>query len=145
MRHVDLALSARWIVPIEPHGVLEEHVVLVDAGRIVAVAHRDDAAREYLPREELDLPQHVLLPGLVNAHTHTAMALMRGIADDVPLASWLSDHIWPRESRFVSPEFVHDGVMLGAVRAAGLGRLAADQAGAVAALPERIAALAPAG
>ena len=113
-RHVDLALSARWILPIEPPGVLADHVVLVDAGRIVAVAPREHAARDYLPRESLELPDHVLMPGLVNAHTHTAMSLMRGIADDVPLASWLSDHIWPREAKFVSPEFVYDGALLGA-------------------------------
>jgi 5-methylthioadenosine/S-adenosylhomocysteine deaminase len=54
----------------------------------------------------------VLVPGFVNAHTHSAMALMRGIADDVPLQPWLRDHIWPREARFVSPEFVHDGTLL---------------------------------
>jgi 5-methylthioadenosine/S-adenosylhomocysteine deaminase len=113
-RHVDLALSARWILPIEPPGVLADHVVLVDAGRIVAVAPREHAARDYLPRESLELADHVLMPGLVNAHTHTAMSLMRGIADDVPLASWLSDHIWPREAKFVSPEFVYDGALLGA-------------------------------
>ena len=113
-RHVDLALCAAWVLPIEPDGVLTDHVVLVDAGRIVAVTTRDDAARDYLPRETIELARHVLMPGLVNAHTHAAMSLMRGIADDVPLPAWLSDHIWPRESRFVSPEFVYDGVMLGA-------------------------------
>jgi 5-methylthioadenosine/S-adenosylhomocysteine deaminase len=113
-RHVDLALSARWILPIEPPGVLADHVVLVDAGRIVAVAPREHAARDYLPRESLELADHVLMPGLVNAHTHAAMSLMRGIADDVPLASWLSDHVWPREAKFVSPEFVYDGALLGA-------------------------------
>jgi 5-methylthioadenosine/S-adenosylhomocysteine deaminase len=113
-RHVDLALAARWILPIEPQAVLTDHVLLVDAGRIVAVASREEAARDYLPRESIELDRHVLMPGLVNAHTHTAMSLLRGIADDVPLATWLSDHIWPREAKFVSPEFVHDGVLLGA-------------------------------
>ncbi|HVE49364.1 MAG TPA: TRZ/ATZ family hydrolase [Casimicrobiaceae bacterium] len=113
-RHVDLALRARWILPIEPEGVLTDHVVLVDAGRVVAVAARDDAERDYLPRETIDLEEHALLPGLINAHTHAAMSLLRGIADDVPLATWLSDHIWPREAKFVSPEFVHDGALLGA-------------------------------
>jgi 5-methylthioadenosine/S-adenosylhomocysteine deaminase len=113
-RHVDLALSAAWILPIEPAGTLAGHVVLIDSGRIVAVVPREQAARDYLPRHALDFDRHVLMPGLVNAHTHTAMTLLRGIADDIPLASWLADHIWPREAKFVSPEFVHDGVLLGA-------------------------------
>ena len=60
------------------------------------------------------LARHVLLPGLVNAHTHAAMSLFRGIADDLPLARWLEDHIWPREARSVAPEFVYDGVRLAA-------------------------------
>ena len=59
-------------------------------------------------------PSHVLIPGLVNAHTHTAMTLLRGIADDVPLKPWLEQYIWPREGRFVSSEFVFDGTLLGA-------------------------------
>jgi 5-methylthioadenosine/S-adenosylhomocysteine deaminase len=53
------------------------------------------------------------MPGLVNAHGHTAMTLLRGIADDLPLKPWLEEHIWPREGRFVAPEFVFDGTMLG--------------------------------
>ena len=113
-RPVDLAVAAEWILPIEPAGVLTGHAVLVDRGRIVAIAPRDEAQRDYLPRESIALDGRLLMPGLVNAHTHTAMTLMRGIADDVPLSTWLADHIWPREAKFVSPEFVHDGVLLGA-------------------------------
>ena len=111
---VDLALSAAWVVPIEPDGALAAHTVVIDGGRIVAVVPDPEAERDYLPRERLALDHHVLLPGLVNAHAHTAMTLLRGIADDVPLDAWLNAHIWPREAKFVSPEFVHDGVTLGA-------------------------------
>ena len=114
MRHVDLAISAKWIVPVEPAGALTRHVVLVDGGLIVDVVPEAAAASRYLPRERVTLDRHVLLPGLVNAHTHTAMTLLRGIADDAPLAAWLEQHIWPREAKFVSPEFVHDGVAIGA-------------------------------
>ena len=113
-RQVDLSISARWIVPIEPAGALTGHTLVADAGRIVAVVPDAIAARDYVPRERIALDRHVLLPGLINAHTHTAMTLMRGVADDVPLATWLEQHIWPREAKFVSPEFVHDGVLLGA-------------------------------
>ena len=73
-----------------------------------------DADEAYEPRQRHAFPTHVLLPGLVNAHTHTAMSLLRGIADDVPLKAWLEHEIWPREARFVSPEFVYDGTLLGA-------------------------------
>ena len=114
MRHVDLALTAAYVIPVEPAGVLRGHTVLVDGGRIVAVEPPEVAARDYLPRARVDLPRHALLPGLVNAHTHAAMSLMRGIADDLHLEDWLRDHIWPREARFVTPEFVHDGVLLAA-------------------------------
>jgi len=111
---VDLRLDARWIVPIEPAGVLEHHTVVIDGGRIVAVVPTASAEREYAARERLVLPTHALLPGLVNAHTHAAMTLLRGIADDVPLQTWLEQHIWPRESEFVSPDFVHDGTLIAA-------------------------------
>jgi 5-methylthioadenosine/S-adenosylhomocysteine deaminase len=114
MRHVDLAITAAFVVPVEPAGVLHGHTVLVDGGRIVAVAAPAAAGRDFLARTRVDLPRHALLPGLVNAHTHSAMALLRGVADDVHLDEWLRDHIWPREARFVTPEFVHDGVLLAA-------------------------------
>jgi 5-methylthioadenosine/S-adenosylhomocysteine deaminase len=111
---VDLCIDARWIVPIEPAGALTEHTLVVDRGRIVALAPTASAERDFAPRERVALSTHALFPGLVNAHTHAAMALLRGIADDVPLKPWLEQHIWPREGRFVSPEFVHDGTLLAA-------------------------------
>ena len=114
MRHVDLAITAKFVIPVEPAGVLHRHTVLVDAGRIVAIAPPDVAGRDFLPRTRIDLPRHALLPGLVNAHTHSAMSLLRGIADDLHLDDWLRGHIWPREARFVTPEFVYDGVLLAA-------------------------------
>jgi 5-methylthioadenosine/S-adenosylhomocysteine deaminase len=114
MQAVDLRLDARWVIPVEPAGVLEAHAVLVDAGRIVAVVPADRADAAYAPRQRVVLPRHALLPGLVNAHTHAAMSLFRGVADDVPLQSWLEQHIWPLEGRFVTPEFVYDGTRLAA-------------------------------
>lgn len=111
---VDLRIDARWIVPVEPAGALSDHALVIDAGRIVALLPAVKADQQFHPRSRIALGSHALLPGLVNAHTHTAMTLLRGIADDVPLKRWLEEHIWPRESRFVSPEFVHDGALLGA-------------------------------
>ncbi len=114
MQTVDLRIDAPWIVPVEPAGVLAGHAILVDARR-----DRRDRSRRASPTRPSRRARracwrsHVLIPGLVNAHTHTAMALMRGIADDVPLKPWLEQHIWPCEGRFVSPEFVYDGTLLG--------------------------------
>ena len=112
LQDVDLAIEARYVVPVVPAGALEHHSVVVDGGRIVAVAPTAEARARYRARTIVRRPTHVLVPGLVNAHAHSAMALMRGIADDLPLATWLEQHIWPREGRHVSPEFVRDGTLL---------------------------------
>jgi len=114
MTAVDLRVDARWIVPIEPSGALTAHALIVDGGRVVDLLPAFAADARYAPRERAMLPRHVLLPGLVNAHTHAAMTLFRGIADDVSLTEWLNEHVWPRETRFVSPEFVYDGARLAA-------------------------------
>jgi 5-methylthioadenosine/S-adenosylhomocysteine deaminase len=113
-RPVDLTIDARWIVPVEPAGTLADHSLVVDGGRIVAVLPSSSVQNEFAPRSRVSLPAHVLMPGLVNAHTHAAMSLLRGIADDIPLKPWLTEHIWPREGRYVSEEFVHDGTLLAA-------------------------------
>jgi 5-methylthioadenosine/S-adenosylhomocysteine deaminase len=111
---VDLRIDARWIVPVEPAVALAHHSLIVDQGRIVAVTPTHDAESRFIAREHVTLSTHVLLPGLVNAHTHAAMTLLRGIADDTALQPWLEQHIWPREERFLSPQFVHDGTLLAA-------------------------------
>jgi len=113
-REVDLRIDARWIVPVDPAGVLHDHALIVDREHIAAIVPTAQADAAYAPRASVSLPEHVLIPGLVNAHTHAAMTLLRGIADDVPLKAWLEEHIWPREGRFVAPDFVHDGTLLGA-------------------------------
>jgi 5-methylthioadenosine/S-adenosylhomocysteine deaminase len=113
-RTVDLRIDARWVIPVEPPGTLHDHALVVDDGRIVAIVPFADADRTFAARTQVALPEHILIPGLVNAHTHAAMTLLRGIADDVPLKQWLEREIWPREGRFVAPEFVYDGTLLGA-------------------------------
>ena len=106
-------ISSRWVVPVEPYGtVLENHSVAVREGAIEAVLPTDEAVSAYPGHARVDLPEHVLIPGLVNLHTHAAMTLMRGMADDLPLMRWLQEHIWPAESRHVSPQFVRDGTLL---------------------------------
>ena len=110
---VDLCIEARWVVPVEPHGVvLEDHTVVVDKDRIVALLPTAEARSAYAPRERTELGDHVLIPGLINTHTHNPMTLLRGLADDLPLMVWLQQHIWPAEAKVIGPEFVRDGVEL---------------------------------
>lgn len=112
MTHVDTLINARWVIPVEPDGVVHEYYsVAIARGNIVALLPTD-AADRYDARETIDLPQHALIPGLINAHTHAAMSLFRGLADDLPLMEWLKDHVWPAEAKWVSPEFVRDGTEL---------------------------------
>lgn len=106
---LDLLLFPTWLVPIEPAGiVLRDHALGVRAGRIVLIAPRSETA-QYIARETLELTGMLLAPGLVNAHGHAAMTLFRGLADDLPLTTWLREHIWPAESRWVDEAFVQAG------------------------------------
>jgi 5-methylthioadenosine/S-adenosylhomocysteine deaminase len=113
MRHCDYLIAARWCVPVEPAGqVLENHAVAVIDGRIAAVLPVAEAREAFQPSVSIERPGHVLIPGLVNAHCHAAMTLFRGLADDLPLESWLREGIWPVERRFASAELVRDGTEL---------------------------------
>eukprot|EP00440_Ansanella_granifera_P019606 gb/GFBE01021299.1/.p1 GENE.gb/GFBE01021299.1/~~gb/GFBE01021299.1/.p1 ORF type:complete len:480 (+),score=78.65 gb/GFBE01021299.1/:1-1440(+) len=93
------SIHARWVAPVESgmSDVLEDHVVCIEDGRITAIMPRQDFAGE----PDLHLPTHILIPGLVNAHTHTPMTLLRGYADDLPLNEWLFNHIFPTEGKFI--------------------------------------------
>jgi len=114
MQTIDTLITAAQVVPVEPRGALADHAVAIDAGRIVALLPSAQARARFEAREVVVLERHALIPGLVNLHCHAAMTLMRGIADDVALMSWLKDHIWPAEAKHVSDEFVHDGSLLAA-------------------------------
>ncbi len=110
--HADLRIDPEWIVPVEPaRAVLYRQSLLVRDGRIAAIIPRD-LAEDWECKEHIVLPGHVLIPGLVNLHTHAAMTLLRGYADDLPLMTWLQEHIWPAEGRHMSPDFVRDGTRI---------------------------------
>lgn len=110
---IDLLIRPEWIIPIEPVGVtLAGHSLAIDDGRIVAVLPNVAALQRFTARQTLDLPGQVVLPGLINLHTHAAMSLLRGYADDLQLMRWLSERIWPAEARHATPEFVHAGTLL---------------------------------
>lgn len=113
MQTVDTLIHAAWIVPVEPDDrVLDDHSLAIHEGRLVAVLPTADARRSYRATVEIELPAHALIPGLVNAHTHAAMTLLRGLADDLHLMDWLQHHVWPAEARWVNEEFVQDGTEL---------------------------------
>lgn len=110
---IDLLIHPEWIIPIEPAGItLTDHALAVHDGRIVGLLPYKEALQRYQPREKIELPGQVLLPGLVNLHAHAGMSLLRGYADDVSLMAWLTQHIWPAESRHLTPEFVRMGTLL---------------------------------
>ena len=113
MQHCDTLIAARWCAPVEPaDAVLEDHAIAVVDGRVTEILPAAEARTRYQPSQSFERPHHIAIPGFVNAHTHAAMTLFRGFADDLPLERWLADGIWPAERRWVSAEFVRDGTAL---------------------------------
>ncbi|MDO4234248.1 TRZ/ATZ family hydrolase [Pseudomonas sp.] len=109
---LDLLLLPTWLVPVEPAGVvLKEHGLGIREGCIVFIGPRA-AALKLEASEVRELPGMLLSPGLINAHGHAAMSLFRGLADDLPLMTWLEKHIWPAEAKWVDEAFVRDGTDL---------------------------------
>lgn len=110
--NIDTLINARWIIPVEPQGIVHENAALaIKDGRIVDIVAQTETAH-FRPAVTLDLNDHAVLPGLINTHGHAAMSLMRGLADDLPLMEWLQQHVWPAEQQWVGPEFVRDGSLL---------------------------------
>jgi 5-methylthioadenosine/S-adenosylhomocysteine deaminase len=110
---VDTLICPRWVVPVRPAGsVLADHAVALSGSRIAAILERNTAEAQFPDARRVLLPQHALIPGLINLHTHAAMALMRGYADDMSLMQWLQTRIWPAEMKVMSHDFVRDGALL---------------------------------
>ncbi|GAB1261965.1 TRZ/ATZ family hydrolase [Aurantivibrio plasticivorans] len=110
---VDILISAKWIIPVIPEDqVFSDCSIAIAANKIVGIYPQSEALKRFNATEIIDLNEHALIPGLINAHGHLAMSLLRGYADDLPLYTWLEQHIWPAEGRWVSPEFVKDGAQL---------------------------------
>jgi 5-methylthioadenosine/S-adenosylhomocysteine deaminase len=123
MQAVDTIIYPRWLVTVDEgpddgtrrplqDPSLENYGVVIDKGEILAVAHADQLKSGYKANSTIALDNHVLIPGLVNTHTHAAMTLFRGYADDIPLMQWLSEHIWPAEAQWVDEKFVEAGTNL---------------------------------
>ena len=113
MQACDTLINAAWCVPVEPvDAVLVDYAVAITDGRITDLLPIHEASEKYKPGVTIERPGHVLIPGLVNTHAHSAMTLFRGLADDLSLERWLREIVWPLERRFVSAEFVRDGAKL---------------------------------
>ncbi|QGU32474.1 TRZ/ATZ family hydrolase [Thermochromatium tepidum] len=111
--HAELLIHAEWILTVDPEDrQLTDHAIAIADGRIQALLPYEEARRTIQAEQTLELPGHVLIPGLINAHTHAAMTLLRGLADDLPLMTWLYQHIWPTEQRWVDADFVAAGTRL---------------------------------
>ena len=109
----DLLIEAGFVVPVEPHAVvLTDHAVVVQGSVVLAVLPIAEARARFDAAEIVSRPDAALMPGLVNAHAHNPMTLLRGIADDMPLKAWLQQHIWPIEAAVMGPDYVADGVTL---------------------------------
>ena len=113
MEVVDTLIHARWVIPVEPQGlVLDNYSIAIKDGKILAILPQDEAKATYNAQQTQTLHDHALIPGLINTHTHAAMSLFRGLADDLPLMDWLNHHIWPAETNWVNHDFVSDGTEL---------------------------------
>eukprot|EP00903_Cladosiphon_okamuranus_P004389 g4387.t1 len=113
MKQADLIIKPEWVVPVVPEAAVYTNCALaVLDGRIEAILPVDEITSNFQAKSTIDLPGQALLPGLVNAHGHAAMTLLRGYADDLALNTWLTEHIWPAESQHVSDEFVRDGTRI---------------------------------
>ncbi len=113
IQHVSTIISAKWICPVRPiNTTLEDHSIIIDRDRIVDIIETKNVASLYETDQHYQLHHHIVTPGLINAHTHAAMNLFRGFADDQPLHTWLNESIWPLEKKWVTPDFVHDGTLI---------------------------------
>src|SRR5437660_2022052 len=109
----DWIWSARYVLTGAGKArVIENGAVAVRGDRIVAVGSRSEIDRRFQPGQRLDRPDALIAPGLINTHTHAAMSLLRGIADDLRLQDWLEKYIFPAEAKNISPEFVRWGTRL---------------------------------
>ena len=113
MEIVDHIVHGDYLIPVdEKHTVIEGGAVAVKQNRIVEVGHYEEISKKYESDSIIGGKKKVIIPGLINTHTHAAMVRMRGMADDLPLKEWLEGHIWPVESEWLSPEFINDAVRL---------------------------------
>ncbi len=117
MQQVQTLIHGNCIVPVndaaaDDERVLSNHTIAIQDGRIIDVLNTEGAKQKYTSASSIDYKHHIIIPGLINSHTHAAMSLFRGLAKDLPLMEWLQNHIWPAEQKWVNEEFVQVGTQL---------------------------------
>lgn len=113
MESIDTLIEAAYLLPMhDQQTVLSDHALAIHQGKILAIDTASKLKERFQAKQHIKRPHHALLPGFVNAHTHVPMNLLRGLADDFPLMTWLSEHIWPAEMKFMNPDFIRDGSLL---------------------------------
>lgn len=116
MQNIDTIIHASWIIPVEPDDVVHENsAIAINDGKVIEILPSSAVDEKYRATHVTHLSDHALIPGLINAHTHSPMSLLRGLADDLELMEWLTKHIWPAEEKWVSAKFVRDGAELAMV------------------------------
>jgi len=110
---IDSILHPTWIASVDAKNTVHhDYSIAIHDGRIHDLQPKQDILDKYTSDVEINLDNQLLIPGLINTHTHSPMSLMRGLADDLHLMDWLNNHIWPTEQKHVSAEFVFDGSLL---------------------------------
>jgi len=110
MQSIQTLLSAKHIVTVDSaNTVLKNHSIAVDNGRIVDIIPTEKALEVFSATSHHEYDNHILMPGLINSHTHAAMSLLRGVASDIALMDWLENYIWPIEQKWADETFVYDG------------------------------------
>jgi len=112
MQKIDHLIHGKWVISGDNHDVLEHHTLAINDGKILDILPSKHAKEKYEARSEEHYQTHAIMPGLINSHTHIAMNIFRGLADDLELMDWLNNHIWPAEGTWVSEELVYDASLL---------------------------------
>ena len=113
MEKIDQLVHAKWIITCEDNNqILEDHAIAVKDGKIHSIIPGHDAEKKFDCASTTTLSSHAIIPGLINTHTHLAMNVFRGLADDLELMDWLNNYIWPAEGKWVSKEMVYDSSLL---------------------------------
>ena len=112
-KNASIIISASWIFTSNSEDqLLSDYSIVIKDNKIIDLVRQSKVFSEYEADEIYQLTDHILIPGLINTHTHAAMSLFKGFADDLPLQDWLNNYIWPAEKKFVNSSFVRDGSIL---------------------------------
>jgi len=113
MKNVQTLIHGKNIIPMDKQEqTLVDFSIAIQDGRILDILPSADAQKNYSCDSSYNYGHHIIIPGLINTHTHAAMSLFRGLANDLPLMEWLQNHVWPAEKKWANADFVKAGTQL---------------------------------